>query len=72
MTTISQLQSLDIQVRRDIVKMAHAIQYGHPGGSHGCADFITALYASIFKQYPANITMESHGEELFFIERLHS
>jgi transketolase len=46
------LAAIATQVRRDIVRMVHAVQSGHPGGSLGCADFLTALYFEIMKKKP--------------------
>lgn len=66
MATIFQMQSLETQVRREIVRMVYEIQFGHPGSSLGFADSITTLYASIIEQNPANFTMESYAEDLFF------
>ena len=42
--SIQELEGIASQVRRDIVRMVHAVQSGHPGGSLGCTDFLTALY----------------------------
>ena len=45
----TELNKIASQVRRDIVRMVHAQQSGHPGGSLGCADFLTALYFKVLK-----------------------
>lgn len=58
------------QVRRDIVRMVHAVQSGHPGGSLGCADYLTALYFSAMKHDPA-FNMNGKGEDLFFLSNGH-
>ena len=58
------------QVRRDIVRMVHAVQSGHPGGSLGCADYLTALYFSAMKHDPA-FNMNGDGEDLFFLSNGH-
>ena len=58
------------QVRRDIVRMVHAVQSGHPGGSLGCADYLTALYFSAMKHDPA-FNMNGEGEDLFFLSNGH-
>jgi len=71
MVTKDQMQALATQVRRDIVRMVHAVQSGHPGGSLGCTDFITALYTSILKHDPANFTMDGHGQDMFFLSNGH-
>jgi transketolase len=71
MTTSAQMQTLATQVRRDIVRMVHAVQSGHPGGSLGCADFMTALYTSVLKHDPAHFCMDGHGEDMFFLSNGH-
>ncbi len=58
------------QVRRDIVRMVHGVQSGHPGGSLGCADFLTALYFDTMK-HDKNFTMNGQGEDLFFLSNGH-
>ena len=55
MADILTLKSIAAQVRRDIIRMVHAVQSGHPGGSLGCADFLTALYFEIMKINPESI-----------------
>jgi len=59
------------QVRRDIVRMVHAVQSGHPGGSLGCTDFFTALYTSVLKHDPKNFTLEGYGQDMFFLSNGH-
>ena len=58
------------QVRRDIVRMVHAQQSGHPGGSLGCADFLTALYFNVMK-IDTNFSMDGKNEDLFFLSNGH-
>src|SRR5665647_2541352 len=67
---MSDLKGIASQVRRDIVRMVHAVQSGHPGGSLGCADYLTALYFSIMKHDPA-FNMNGEGEDLFFLSNGH-
>ncbi len=67
---ISQLQQTATQVRRDIVRMVHACQSGHPGGSLGCADFFVALYGKIMKHNP-EFSMDGKNEDLFFLSNGH-
>ncbi|MBN8703430.1 MAG: transketolase [Bacteroidetes bacterium] len=67
---VSELKQKASQVRRDIVRMVHACQSGHPGGSLGCADFIVALYFKIMKHNPA-FNMDGVGEDLFFLSNGH-
>lgn len=64
------LQENASQVRRDIVRMVHGVQSGHPGGSLGCADFLTALYFKAMKHDPA-FNMDGVGEDLFFLSNGH-
>ena len=65
-----ELKSTASQVRRDIVRMVHGVQSGHPGGSLGCADFLTALYFKIMKRNPG-FSMDGVGEDLFFLSNGH-
>ncbi|MFN5423627.1 MAG: transketolase [bacterium] len=64
------LKETATQVRRDIVRMVHGVQSGHPGGSLGCADFVTALYFKIMKHDPA-FSMDAVGEDVFFLSNGH-
>jgi transketolase len=64
------LQETASQVRRDIVRMVHGVQSGHPGGSLGCADFLTALYFKTMKHDPS-FNMDGVGEDLFFLSNGH-
>lgn len=70
MPTISELEKTASQVRRDIVRMVHGCQSGHPGGSLGCADFITALYFEVMK-HNTNFNMDGTNEDLFFLSNGH-
>lgn len=65
-----ELKDIATQIRRDIVRMVHACQSGHPGGSLGCADFFTALYFDIMKHDPS-FNMDGKGEDLFFLSNGH-
>src|SRR5665647_1698096 len=67
---MSDLKGIASQVRRDIVRMVHGVQSGHPGGSLGCTDYLTALYFSIMKHNPA-FDMNGAGEDLFFLSNGH-
>jgi transketolase len=58
------------QVRRDIVRMVHQCQSGHPGGSLGCTDFLVALYFRVMKHDP-KFNMDGHNEDLFFLSNGH-
>lgn len=68
--TINELQDISAQVRRDIVRMVHACQSGHPGGSLGCADFMTALYFEIMN-HATDFKMDGKNEDLFFLSNGH-
>ncbi|MDX1667389.1 MAG: 1-deoxy-D-xylulose-5-phosphate synthase N-terminal domain-containing protein, partial [Saprospiraceae bacterium] len=70
MADIKKLQRIASQVRRDIIRQTHMAQSGHPGGSLGCADFLTALYFEIMDHDPA-FNMEGKGEDLFFLSNGH-
>lgn len=67
---MSSLKETASQVRRDIVRMVHTVQSGHPGGSLGCADYLTALYFKVMKHNPA-FNMNGVGEDLFFLSNGH-
>lgn len=69
--SVSELQRIASQVRRDIVRQVHAAQSGHPGGSLGCADYLTALYFQVLRHDPANWDMDGHGQDLFFLSNGH-
>ncbi|RBL93130.1 transketolase [Chitinophaga flava] len=66
-----QLQDIATQVRRDIVRMVHGVQSGHPGGSLGCADFFTALYFKVMKHTPQPFDMDGRDQDLFFLSNGH-
>jgi transketolase len=71
MPTIDQLKNICTQVRRDIVRMVHGCQSGHPGGSLGCTEFFVALYFEILKQNPTKFDMDGKGDDLFFLSNGH-
>jgi len=66
----AELTKIASQVRRDIVRMVHAQQSGHPGGSLGCTDFLTALYFKVMK-IDTNFSMDGKNEDLFFLSNGH-
>lgn len=66
----AELTKIASQVRRDIVRMVHAQQSGHPGGSLGCTDFLTALYFKIMK-FDTNFSMDGKNEDVFFLSNGH-
>ena len=67
---ITDLKKVASQIRRDIVRMVHACQSGHPGGSLGCTDFFVALYFHVLKHDP-KFNMDGKGEDLFFLSNGH-
>ena len=70
MANIDELEKIASQVRRDIVRMVHSCQSGHPGGSLGCAEYLIALYFSIMK-HDTSFNMKGIEEDLFFISNGH-
>jgi len=70
MPTTHQLQDFTQQVRRDILRMVHAVNSGHPGGSLGCAEFITCLYQKVM-EYSSDFDMDGNNEDLFFLSNGH-
>jgi transketolase len=70
MADLNQLNQISTQVRRDILRMVHGVKSGHPGGSLGCADFLTALYFEIMDHKPS-FNMDAKGEDVFFLSNGH-
>ena len=70
MPDIQQLHDLVIQVRRDILRMVHRVNSGHPGGSLGCTEFFVALYKVILRRHD-EFTMDGIGEDIFFLSNGH-
>lgn len=68
---MTRLEDIASQVRRDIIRMVSGAASGHPGGSLGCADFMTALYFEVLDHNPANFTMDGKGQDLFFLSNGH-
>lgn len=71
MSGIEELTSTCSQVRRDILRMVHAVQSGHPGGSLGCTEFMVALYFRVMKHHPKSFSMDGIGEDIFFLSNGH-
>jgi transketolase len=67
---IKQLEDITIQVRRDIIRMVHNVNSGHPGGSLGCAEFLVTLYNEIMNRKDG-FDMDGIGEDLFFLSNGH-
>lgn len=71
MANVKQIQDIATQVRRDIIRMVNGCQSGHPGGSLGCADFMTALYFDAMEFDIDNFTRSGAGEDMFFLSNGH-
>ena len=71
MSKTQQIQDFTQQVRRDILRMVHAVSSGHPGGSLGCAEFISCLYQEVMEYSTANFDMDGKNEDLFFLSNGH-
>lgn len=67
---MASLQEIASQIRRDIVRMVHGVQSGHPGGSLGCTDYFAALYFKVMKHDP-KFNMDALGEDVFFLSNGH-
>lgn len=70
MSNIQQLEDLTTQVRRDILRMVHKVNSGHPGGSLGCTEFFVCLYKEIMETKDG-FDMDGIGEDLFFLSNGH-
>jgi transketolase len=68
--SIEELKSLTTQIRRDILRMVHAVNSGHPGGSLGCTEYFTALYGKVMN-YKLPFTMEGKNEDHFYLSNGH-
>lgn len=68
---VKNLEGFASQVRRDIVRMVAAVNSGHPGGSLGCADFLTVLYQHQMQHNPTHFSMDAKGEDVFFLSNGH-
>lgn len=69
--TLEELQKIASQVRRDIVRMVHSCQSGHPGGSLGCTDLLVALYFEVMEHSPSPFDMQGKNQDLFFLSNGH-
>lgn len=70
MPEIKELKEIATQIRRDIVRMVHGANSGHPGGSLGCADYLTALYFKVMKHDP-KFNMDAKEEDVFILSNGH-
>ena len=71
MASLPELEKVCTQVRRDIVRMIHAVNSGHPGASLGCTEYFVSLYFDILKHHPDKFSMDGIGEDLFFLSNGH-
>src|SRR5574344_652912 len=69
--SVSELEELAMQIRRDILRMTNGAKSGHPGGSLGCADFFPALFFNVLEATPETYTIEGKGEDMFFMSNGH-
>jgi transketolase len=70
MANTAELKNIATQIRRDIVRMVHAVNSGHPGGSLGCTDYFTALYFKVMKHQPS-FNMDAPEEDVFILSNGH-
>src|SRR5580704_19724901 len=70
MASIDELKRIASQVRRDIVRMVHGVNSGHPGGSLGCTEYMVALYFDVMK-HRTHFSMDGIGEDIFFLSNGH-
>lgn len=70
MTDLRKLEAVASQLRRDVLRMVHAVKSGHPGAPMGCAEFFSAMYFSVLRHSP-NFDINGRGEDLFFLSNGH-
>ncbi len=71
MTDYQNLKSIANQLRRDVLRMVHAVQSGHPGAPLGCAEFFSAMFFSVMHHNPSEFDMDGKGQDLFFLSNGH-
>ena len=69
--SIEELGKYVSQTRRDIVRMVHAVQSGHPGGSLGCTEFFTVLFQNVLRHQAEPFNMNGKGEDVFILSNGH-
>lgn len=69
--TSAELTNQVNQTRRDIVRMVHEVQSGHPGGSLGCAEFFTVLFQNILRHNSEEFNMSANNEDVFILSNGH-
>jgi transketolase len=68
--SIDELKSLSTQIRRDIIRMVHAVSSGHPGGSLGCVEYLVALYGELM-EHNIDFNMDATNEDVFYLSNGH-
>jgi len=68
--SIEELRKVATQIRRDIIRMTHMVNSGHPGGSLGCVEYFVSLYWEIMK-HDTDFKMEGKNEDIFFLSNGH-
>lgn len=71
MKSAKELSLIATQIRRDVLRMVHAVQSGHPGAPLGCAEFFAAMYFRVLRHNPEAFQMDGHNEDLFFLSNGH-
>ena len=71
MASVAELEKVVSQVRRDIVRMVHGVNSGHPGGSLGCTEYLVSLYFETMNHNPKNFSMDAFNEDVFFLSNGH-
>lgn len=71
MSDIPKLKQIATQTRRDIIRMVHAVQSGHPGGSLGCTDLLTALFQEVMDHTAAPFSMDGKNQDVFILSNGH-
>ena len=71
MADSAHLEALCPQVRRDILRMVHAVNSGHPGGSMGCTEFFVALYFEALQHTPVPFDMNGTNQDVFYLSNGH-
>ena len=71
MAETKELRAITTQVRRDILRMVHKVNSGHPGGSLGCAEFFVTLYHRFLKSSMSVLIWMAVDEDLFFLSNGH-
>ena len=69
--SIEELKEYVAQTRRDIVRMVHGVQSGHPGGSLGCTELLTVLYKNVLRHNPSDFKMDGKDEDIFILSNGH-